>query len=436
MSQVLLIGDIVNDVSLNTGSKEPKMRLGGIVHAARALWALDIEYSVAYFAPSYLDNNIRAYLQRFNCSNLIKLGNVVGCPYTMLINEVKEIGDQGYEFLLRDDISIEYDVDTLSSLLSYDGQVLCVMGNYQLDKVMPMLKNASVNIDGTNNIHDFQEVAKYRYDTVFLSTSSIVFKQNEKPIAEFLDDFKNVCNRVVLKENRGGSRAIDFLHNIRYEIPSQTTSIAHSVGIGDAYDATTVALFTNYSLEDALFVASWVAAEYAKTTFPVDFKCMVQKIMQIPIEKLKSLGGCRLPWDQRTAINIYIAAPDFDYIDTRPIDILCEALKYHNFVPHRPIKENGQVNDSLSQAERHNIYALDMNLLSQCQIVVAVLLYEDPGTLIEIGAAKAMGCPTFVYDPYKKVTNCMLQNYPDLVTNDADELMSKIFYASAKLLKL
>lgn len=84
---ICLVGDILTDVTLATVNNPLKMRLGGIVHAARALWAIDVDYAVAYFAPAYLDSHIDTFLKEHNCNAIIKLGNVTNCPYTMLIQE-------------------------------------------------------------------------------------------------------------------------------------------------------------------------------------------------------------------------------------------------------------------------------------------------------------------------------------------------------------
>ena len=86
---ICLVGDVLNDVTLATSSTDLKMRLGGIVHAARGLWAMGVDYSIAYFAPSYLDTHIESYLSKLGCKRIIKLGNVTNCPYTILINELK-----------------------------------------------------------------------------------------------------------------------------------------------------------------------------------------------------------------------------------------------------------------------------------------------------------------------------------------------------------
>lgn len=54
-------------------------------------------------------------------------------------------------------------------------------------------------------------------------------------------------------------------------------------------------------------------------------------------------------------------------------------------------------NDNKNQ--KLNFFNKDMELLKDCQILIAVLLFNDPGTLIEIGVAAERKLPTFVYDP-------------------------------------
>lgn len=65
MSKFCILGYIFNDVTLKPAATSViKMRLGGIVHAARGMYAVGEEYSVAYFAPSYLDSHIHVRLLR------------------------------------------------------------------------------------------------------------------------------------------------------------------------------------------------------------------------------------------------------------------------------------------------------------------------------------------------------------------------------------
>ncbi len=422
-----LVGDVLNDVTLATSNSDLKMRLGGIVHAARGLWAMGVDYSIAYFAPSYLDMHIESYISKFGCKRIIKLGNVTNCPYTMLINEVKEVGNQGYEFLLHDDICIDYFHDAIEELNSFE-ELMFISGNYDIDKIISKVApNISIHCDVANNIKSLDDLSFVRkVETLFVSTSSDLFHNLYTDEYTFFLKLSTFANYIVLKENRGGSIAFDSSARHVCRIPSQTAPIQHSVGVGDVYDVVSiVAPYAN--LEDRLYLASWISKEYASTTFPEDFYKAVQIDRGFSIEELKAVPGCFLPWEERQKCNIYIAAPDFDYVDTRKIDILTDSLVYHNFIPRRPVKENGQMTQGASKEEKALLFSKDMALFEKCNMLIAVLLFNDPGTLIEIGLAAQRGLPTLIYDPYNKAENCMLTELPTLVSNDMDVIMSKVF---------
>ena len=76
-----------------------------------------------------------------------------------------------------------------------------------------------------------------------------------------------------------------------------------------------------------------------------------------------------------------------------------------------------------------------MKLLSECNIVIGVLLYNDPGTLVEIGIAAERNIPVLLYDPYNIAKNCMLTHTCSIVTNNMDEIISETFIKSAILCK-
>ncbi len=424
---ICLVGDILNDVTLPSFESNLKMRLGGIVHAARGLWAMGIDYVIAYFAPSYLDPHIESYIRNFGCKQILKLGNVTNCPYTMLINEVKEIGNQGYEFLLRDDINIEYDEQAITELNSFD-DLMIISGNYDITRVIANVSpDIRIHSDVANNIKSIDQFSYGRkIETLFISTSSELFNSVFSDINTFFSILSPLANTIVLKENRGGSRVFETKTGVTHKIPSQTSPIQHSVGVGDVYDVASLkAPYENF--EDRFTLASWIAKEYASTTFPVDFMNAVKTDMSIPIDHLKSLSGCFLPWEVRQKCHIYIAAPDFDYVDTGYIDSLCASLTYHNYVPHRPVKENGQMARGADKSEKSKLYSADMRLFENCNMLIAVLLYNDPGTLIEIGLSAQRGLPTLVYDPRRIAENCMLTELPTLVSSDMDRIISKVF---------
>ena len=423
---ICLVGDILTDVTLATANTPLKMRLGGIVHAARALWAMDVEYAVAYLAPAYMDSHIEMFLKEHDCKAIIKLGNVTNCPYTMLIQEVKEIGKQGYEFLYHDNIDIDYDLTAIKELNDFD-ELMFISGNYDMNKILKYVEDdIRIHCDVANNVNSEEELPKKKvFDTLFISASSDIFKNHFTDFDSFCTLLKPHAKQIVLKENRGGSRVYDTTLGEVYQIPSQTSPITHSVGVGDVYDVVSLtAPFDSY--QEQLLFASWVAMEYALTTFPDNFKNSVKTLLNTPIKELMAQRGCILPWEVREKCQIYIAAPDFSFVDTGP---------YHHFVARRPIKENGQMSEGADKKERIGLFCADMALLGECNMLIAVLLYNDPGTLIEIGLAAQRGIPTLVYDPNKIADNCMLTELPTLVSSDLDEIIAKVFTEYSKQYK-
>ena len=434
MSHLIIVGDIVVDVTLKTLTEPYKLRLGGITHSARAAWALDAKYSVGYFSPSYMEGAISEYYKRHGCLEEQKLGDVIGAPYVFLISEAKEVGEQGYEFLFRDKVQLVYSEKLIKA--NSESEVLFISGNYNVRTVLEKVNSKNSHIDLANNVQSLDEIKQlgYFHSTIFISTSSNLFKcLFEGDFRKFAENFKPYCARLILKENRGGSRGIDFNTNEIVAVPSQTQIIVHSVGVGDAFDAAYVIYYRHYTFREALTLSSWVACEYALTTFPDDFRMNIQRIKKCEIKDLIGLGGVSLPWEKRKQVNVYIAAPDFDFLDTSEIDRVSSSLEYHNFSPRRPIRENGQMEINANIDRKKELFQKDMTLIDQCQIIVAVLLNNDSGTLVEIGYAVGIGKPAIVYDPYDLAKNCMLSELPTLVSNNLDNIICEVFKQSAKI---
>lgn len=434
VSGVHLIGDVVVDLSLPQSGDESKIRLGGVVHCARALWAIEADYSLDCITPDYLIGNVQTYCSAHGASTVRHLGTVTGAPYLFLIGSDKETGDQLYDFILRDEINVLLDTDQLE--FDYD-DVLLISGNFDLNQVVNKViveGGRRCHLDLSNNITSLGQIPSHKFETLFISTSSDLFKENyNDDFEEFCLLFQEYCNVLILKENRGGSRVHRFFDTTTFNIPSITRSISHSIGVGDAFDACYVSMYRKVGIETAAIRASFVASEYAATRYPDDFKKAVSNIMGLSDEVLVGLGGCILPWEKRSQINIYIAAPDFDYMDTKYIDELCESLSYHNFRVRRPVQEFGQLSDESTEEERRNICTQDIELLYECDMVIGVYISDDPGTLIELGLSAVKKTPCLVYDPTDSARNNMLLKFPRLITSNLDELLLEVFTISSKI---
>jgi nucleoside 2-deoxyribosyltransferase len=435
--RVVLVGEVVVDVTLGTATADTKLRFGGVFHAARALWAAGVAYDLAYFAPAYLTKEIDGMAANLGGGRVVKIGDITGAPNVMLIAEATEAGSQGYEHLMWEHLRFSFSAQSLLSLFDSPCETLILAGNFDLSSLLGALSTlkSPVHVDmgnGPAKIDALKSLGRLP-ETLFLSTSAAIFPELAPALPKSVQDLVGVvASEIVLKENRGGVRHFSIGEPVK-SVGSQRRDIVHSVGVGDAFDAIFVAFAKEEGVEGALSYAAWIAAEYAATTFPDDLKRAVEQVLRISAAEIAELPSVILPWEARPSRPIYIAAPDFDYVNTSAIDALEAALKYHNFRPRRPVKENGQAKVDMTPNDKRVLYGMDIQLLAQCGVVVGVNIYDDPGTLIELGMAVERGIPTFVYDPSGRAQNVMLVCAPDLVSSSLDKIVTATFDAVAKM---
>jgi nucleoside 2-deoxyribosyltransferase len=435
-SRVLLVGELVVDVTLQTISAPTKVRIGGVYHAVRGAWACGAQIELAYFSPAYLDSEAENMAKAHGLSRATKIGNILGTPNVMLIAEPTEAGSQGYEHLLSEHSQFTFEEAQFAAFQTDNLDVLIICGNFDVAPILQALSRTSarVHLDVGGGPMQLETLLCFGrpLSTLFLSTSSNCFESIAGNLPDNLNRMAGqIAERVILKENRGGARLVTTKEVI--EVGSQRRDIVHSVGVGDVFDVVYTLMNRGAGDEPALSYASWIAAEYASTTFPDDFKRETQRTLKLSSEVITSLSGIRLRWEDRPAHQIYVAAPDFDYADRRPIDRLVDCLRYHNFTARLPIRENGQASDKMTAAQKKALYLKDIELLEQCELLIAVNVFNDPGTLIEIGIAHAKGISVLVYDPENRATNVMLVNAPQLVTDSLDKIVTATFDIIARI---
>ena len=432
-AKLLVVGEAIIDVTLPSKKKQTNLRLGGVLHACRALWALRIPYDLAYLAPAYLDDHVCSFAQAHRCAYVFSIGTIFGCPNVILIPHPEEAHHQNYELLLRDEQVIKFN-DSACSRLS-NGRytdLLYFPGNSHVDTLLEELGRSSsrLHIDWGNISKDIRILTQLRRPatTVFVSTSSDIFFSESGGSSDALcrSIIPALGEQLLLKENRGGGRLFDSSSGI-HRIGAQLRPVVHSVGVGDCFDAAYVGLSRQFSSEIALAYAAFVSAEYASTIDPVEFEDGVKRTMKIDPEKVGDISGVSLAWEERSGINIYIAAADFSYRDRSLIDQVISTLEYHNFSPRLPVREHGQLGPEDDNSKRLEIFGKDMALLKLCDAVVAVYDSDDPGTLVEIGIAAGWNKPVILFDPYHRADNLMLTELPAARVSTLDELILEIF---------
>ena len=440
--KILIIGEVYVDQHLDIiENGYSTSRLGGIFHAARSCDALNMEYALAYYAPNYLVKDIEKFgIDVLRASNVYCLGNVDKAPNVMLIGQSDESGNQLYENILcrqAEYISILPLMQVLDDFTPTD--IIIFPGRYGNARILSELSDyeGKIYIDMNYDCDDILDLNSIKIQTVFLSTSSTSYEKffKETSYDNLITYFrkKNV-SQLLIKENRGGSWLYDFSGKTSYEAPAHIGTTIHSVGVGDVYDIAFMSEILGSNIADNMAFAAWVSSLYAKTIQQEIFKENTELIVQ-NIQEFTDMEGIRVPWNERVNYPIYMAAPDFDYVDTKKLDVLEESLLYHNFKPRRPIKENGQVNKDMDINEERAIFAEDMRLLSECKIMIATLLYNDQGTLVEIGNYQANGKPIILYDPYLKLDNMFLKNSCTYYCKTKSQVIDAVFIEVSRMVK-
>jgi nucleoside 2-deoxyribosyltransferase len=427
---MLLVGQVLVDVSRPL-DPAGGLRLGGVVHAARMAWALGIEFSVAYIAPSYIVELTDKYLDSLGCSRHCQLGEVVGSPNVILIPEPTEAGTQGYDLLLDNDRSVVVDDDIAKEAFrSKWSAALVFPDRTDVEAISIHLPTDRIEAVYVDSALPLDQIDRFGGGT-FITSASQDRCANGDPPSIASAALAAGFSAAIVKENRGGTRL--WRGGSITQAGATLGPVVHSVGVGDAFDVAFAAMVDARGDQLALNAASQLAWAYASTTNPATFQRLVRSILSNPTDDNDS-GQVTLSWEDRPAIEIYLAAPDFDWVDTTLLDNVEQALRYHNFSPTRPIAANGQVEPRRdSAAHLRTTFAADMELLERCDIVIAVLLHDDPGTIAELGWAAGRGKRVVLYDPMHRAENLMLTHLPDDVVRTANELTAAVYRNASAL---
>jgi nucleoside 2-deoxyribosyltransferase len=114
------------------------------------------------------------------------------------------------------------------------------------------------------------------------------------------------------------------------------------------------------------------------------------------------------------------------------LDKLKECLIYHNFNPRLPIRENGIATKDLSSQDELIIYQKDISLLDDCDLLIAVLLYNDPGTLVELGMFKQASKPTIIFDPFNYCENMFVRHTPDYLCKTIADVIGAVYLSMGR----
>ena len=257
-----------------------KMRLGGVVHAARMAWALGIPFDLAIITPSYVEADARDYLQALGARSVQTVGQVSGSPNVILIPAPKETGPQNYQWVIGDGTQISIDAKALRAALltTGDDEVLVFLDDRDVEGLRLAWPGTERAVHVDSSLRP-DEVAWLGPDIYITSAPS----RTGSPIdpEEIAQSAIALGVRiVVVKENRGG--ASGWTAEKRFAAPAVLGPVRHSVGVGDAYDVALLYHLREDLPPEALLRSALFATNYASTTDPDVLRRLVSSSKVLP----------------------------------------------------------------------------------------------------------------------------------------------------------
>jgi nucleoside 2-deoxyribosyltransferase len=203
------------------------------------------------------------------------------------------------------------------------------------------------------------------------------------------DDHEELGHSIIAKHNaevvviKNGTLGCSVITRSGFgRIPAFKTDFIWKIGSGDVF----AALFAHFWAEkkgaplDAARFASIGTAQYCSSmTLPLRSSSFSETRM----EPARPMG--RLP--KRT---VYLAGPFFNLPQRWLIDEARSALLNQGVLVFSPVHDVGR-------GPAHDVYEPDIDGIKKCDVMFACLDGLDPGTLFEIGFARAIQKPVVVY---------------------------------------
>lgn len=236
-------------------------------------------------------------------------------------------------------------------------------------------------------------------DVVFVSSSDVCnkLKKTLDEVVHYL--FDKGVKTVVAKFGPGGS-SIYLKSGEIFNIPAFQSDYICTIGAGDVYNAVFLREYAkSHDYERAGMHASAAAAEFIEhLEFCTD--------LWDGDAFFKEKGKCFLHPIQAEKIKVYLAGPFFSKGEMVTMLFLYSALKKCGFTVFSPWHAKGIVHGI---KDAHATFILNRDEIDKSDIVVAILDYEDAGTVWECGYAYARKIPIYAFQTTADNLNLMVR---------------------------
>jgi sugar/nucleoside kinase (ribokinase family)/nucleoside 2-deoxyribosyltransferase len=202
----------------------------------------------------------------------------------------------------------------------------------------------------------------------------------EQPAAGF--------DAALIKCGRWGALAID---TDRAElIPAYLADTVSVIGSGDCFGgAVSARLAAGDSLADAARIGSAAASLFVERSSNIPSRAWPDAVEQV--RKVRSRWAVNPAGLER--VMMYLAGPWFTVAEALLIDELEATLDNLGVAVISPRRDIGELPSAPTRQQVFEIGRRDYEAIERCDLVVAVLDGNDPGTLMEVGYAAKVGKP-------------------------------------------
>jgi len=283
-------------------------------------------------------------------------------------------------------------------------------------------RNIPVFLDPKPNEKSIKQAREImQYTTVLLVNEEEAMLLSETiSIKESIKKLKAMGPQYIVIK-RGHKGCILITEEKIVEVPAYKSNVVCTLGSGDAFGGALAATFVETGdIQYSVKVGNCVAANF---------------IESIAIETIIDRAGVEkdIYTRKRFVVNeiipkkIYLAGPFFSEQEVNWVRHVSNKLEGASFEVLSPSRENGFIFNDTSIEKRKEIFQLDIDLLNSCDIVVALLDHDDPGTCFEIGYAFAKGTPVYGLKTSDTSLNNMIKFGCKKVIEDIEELIRVLY---------
>lgn len=330
-----------------------------------------------------------------------------------------------------DNYKVDSDISFKYSSYLFDPLIIGVIENKKLktkkvcvDNCLYFgMLNADINIRATNKVvYDPQNTSNpKKFSEIGSTTGKLAIVLNEHEAKAMVGEHKteeliqkvkeqNNADIVVLKRGPYGALVLD--NEKITDIPLFLSKKFHKIGSGDIFSACFAHCWIIQKLDpiESAIIASKVVSSYVeKGYFENIFSVLEKSFNELDSKKITK--------------TIYLAGPFFSVAELWLVEKLKSIFELYGVKVFSPYHDIGISNNDLE------IATADLELLQKADTVFAIANNFDPGTVFEIGYAKALNKNVFMYLCYSAEKDIAMFNGTGcFISNEIDDLIYKAIW--------